>query len=149
MRVGEICSKAVISAAPDVDVVSAAKLMRQHHVGTLVVVEPRGSMPIPTGIVTDRDLVVEVLAKHITPEQVCLGDLVTTPLSTAAVNDDLFETLGRMRSEGVRRLPVVDAHKRLVGLLSVDDISSALARLISELPKLVRRARDVELVRRP
>jgi CBS domain-containing protein len=148
MRVGDVCSKAVISAGPDMDASSAAKLMREHHVGTVVVVEMLGSVPIPTGIVTDRDLVVEVLAKQVEPEKVCLGDLVTSPLSTAEATDDVFETLARMRADGVRRMPVVDARKRLVGLLSTDDVVGALARVIANLPKLVQRSRAAEVAQR-
>lgn len=148
MRVGDICNKAVITAGPEIDVVRAAKLMREHHVGTLVIVEMRGAAPVATGIVTDRDLVVEVLARSIAPEQVSIGDLVTTTLSTAGVHDDLFETLARMRAEGVRRMPVVDPNNRPVGLLSVDDILGALARLIGEVPKLVQRGEAFEVRRR-
>lgn len=149
MRVEEVCSKTVVSASPALDIVRAAQLMREHHVGTLVLVETTDGTTVPTGIVTDRDLVMEVLAKQVPPEQVRLGDLVTGPLRTAGAEDDLFETLERMRAQGLRRMPVVDAGKRLVGLLSVDDILGAVSKLVGDVPRLVKRARTTEVGRRP
>lgn len=62
MSVGEICNREVVVADKEEDAREAARLMRQYHVGDLVVVERRGEESIPLGVVTDRDLVIEVLA---------------------------------------------------------------------------------------
>lgn len=148
MRVDEACSERVITADPDTDIVKAAELMREHHVGTLVVVEMKAGILRPTGIVTDRDLVVEVLAKRVPIESLSLSDLISGPLLTAAPDDDLFDTLDRMRLEGVRRMPVIDATGKLVGILSVDDVLNVISEVVSEVPRLSKHQRAGEAARR-
>ncbi|MBX6419749.1 MAG: CBS domain-containing protein [Nevskia sp.] len=149
MRVGEVCNRAVVVAAPETGVVEAAQLMREYHVGTLVVVERDGAQARPLGIVTDRDLVIEVLAKEAAPEDLAMEDFITGELITATQDDDLLETLGRMRSEGIRRMPVIGDQGELVGILSVDDVLEMLAEAIGQVPQLVRRQQTAEITRRP
>lgn len=149
MRVDEACNEAVVTADPSLGIVRAAEIMRDRHVGTLVVVEMRAGVLTPTGIVTDRDIVVEVLAKNVPLQSVTLGDLVSGQLLTARPDDDLFDTLDRMRLEGVRRMPVVDGTGNLVGILSVDDVLAVISKIVSEVPQLARHQRVGEVVRRP
>ncbi|NIR58588.1 MAG: CBS domain-containing protein, partial [Gammaproteobacteria bacterium] len=122
MSVGEYCNREVIVVASDEPVRVAAELMRRRHVGDVVVIEEQDGLTVPTGIVTDRDLVVEVMAPGLSPDELRVQDIVTEPLLTARESDSLPETLAHMRRRGVRRAPVVGDDGGLVGILTVDDI---------------------------
>ena len=121
MRVGEVCNREVIVANREESVL-AAKLMRDNHVGDLVVVESQAQRRAPVGIITDRDLVVEILAKEVDPNAVIIGEAMSEELVTAAEDEEFMAVVKRMRQHGVRRVPVVDAQGGLVGLLAVDDV---------------------------
>ena len=144
MSVGEHCSRDVIVAYGDEPVRAAAHLMRQHHVGDVIVVEDQGERRFPVGIVTDRDLVVEVLESGIDPDRVVLADLVTGPLLPLREHEGLADSLGRMRARGVRRAPVVDDDGALVGVLSMDDVVELIAEEMTDLSALVARERARE-----
>lgn len=144
MPIGEICNREVVVSFPKESAVEAAKLMRQYHVGDLVIVEEGNGKRVPVGIVTDRDLVVEVMAKEIDPAQFTVGDLMSRELLTAREEDGIFETIQRMRIHGVRRLPVVDKTGALMGIVSIDDLFSLLAEEMTELARLTSREQAVE-----
>ena len=148
MSVGEICNREVVVTGPDTSIAAAARLMREHHVGDLVVVESAAERPGPVGIVTDRDLVVEVLAEEVAPESVTVRDVMSDTLLTARAQDGLWESLGRMRARGVRRMPVLDAQGVLAGIVSVDDLLDLLAGELTDLVKLVGREREREQANR-
>jgi len=149
MLAGEFCNRDVVVIGEDESVGEAARLMRAHHVGDVVVVRDRGGKRVPTGIVTDRDLVVEVLAPELTSAELAVKDLVTAPLVVANDRDGLMEVLGLMRRKGVRRIPVVRADGELAGILSVDDLLELLTEMLSDLSILVRREHDHEMQTRP
>jgi CBS domain-containing protein len=128
MRIKEICSRVVVVAEPHTDLREAARLMRDHHVGALVVVEKREGVARPVGIVTDRDIVVEVVAATgVTPESLTVRDVMSSDLVLARETDGVFEAVERMQDSGTRRLPVVSADGVLVGILSLDDVLRMLA----------------------
>jgi CBS domain-containing protein len=149
MAVGDICNREVVVCERASSVVAAAQLMRQHHVGTLVVVEEQGEQRVPVGIVTDRDVVVEVVAKEIAFDAVSVGDIMSFDLLTAREEDDLWDTLAAMRARGVRRVPVVDDAGGLVGLVTVDDLLDLLAEELGALARVIRREQLREELRRP
>lgn len=149
MSVGEVCNRAVVVADKEEDAQEAARLMRQYHVGDLVVVERRGDENIPLGVVTDRDLVIEVLAKEVEPVRVTVKDLIGEELVTAAENEDLLTCIERMRSKGIRRLPVVSQTGALVGLLTLDDLLDLLSEELEDLAALIARQRNRESKLRP
>lgn len=149
MSVGKICNRTTVIVRKQDSVVETAKLMRQNHVGTVVVVDDAGGDLTPVGIVTDRDLVLEVLAAEINPETVTIGDLVGYELVTAREDDGLWDTMQRMRSHGVRRMPVVDHHGRLVGIISVDDLLELLSVELNELGRVIAREHAREEKTRP
>lgn len=149
MRVGDCCSKAVVVAQRDTAVIEAARLMRNYHVGVLVVVTPGDHGPVPVGMVTDRDLVVEVMADGVPASDVIVGDVMSTDLAVAGRDDDLLSAMSRMRAEGVRRMPVVDEHGTLDGIISIDDAVALLAGAIGKVPEIVRSQRDYEVHRHP
>jgi CBS domain-containing protein len=123
--------------------------MRDHHVGNLVVVEPRGSAYVPVGILTDRDIVVAVVAKGVAPEAVTVGDAMTRNLLTVRDDASLEFALREMRRHGVRRAPVVRANGNLVGIIAIDDIVQHLAVQLSELADLIRVEQHAEQRTRP
>ena len=107
MAVGEICNRDVVITGKSVSVVDAAQLMRTHHVGDLVVVEDKDGCRHPVGIVTDRDIVVEVVAAGVNPDAFTVGDIMRPELATLRESDGLFAALRYMRDKGVRRMPVI------------------------------------------
>jgi len=139
MRVGEYCTREVVVATRDTGIGGAARRMREEHVGDVVLVEEHGDAKRPVGIVTDRDLVLEVLASGIDPGSVTVGDLPCRELAVASENDDLMDTLERMRALGVRRMPVVDGLGHLSGMLAADDLLGVICELTEHLVKLVDR----------
>lgn len=144
MPIGEICNRDVIIAKRDVTVMEAAKLMRQHHIGGLVVVEENNGVRIPVGIVTDRDLVVEIVAPGLDYRVITVGDIMGTELVTVKENIGVFEAIQYMRAKGVRRLPVVDMNDGLVGILALDDLLELLSEELFSLAKLVTREQKKE-----
>ena len=144
MAVGEICNREVVIAERVLSVVDAAQLMRKHHVGDLVVVEEKDGRRHPVGIVTDRDIVVEVVAAEVNPDALKVGDIMGPEVATVRESEGLFEALRYMRDKGVRRMPVVDREGGLVGILTLDDLLSLLAEEMTELAKLVSHERQRE-----
>ena len=147
MKVGELCNREVIVAERGISVREAAELMRQYHVRDLVVVEDRAGLRVPVGILTDRDVTIEVVAMGVDPETVTVGDVMAPELVTAREADMVYDTLGQMRQHGIRRLPVVDARGGLAGIVSLADLLEFLAEELSSLSKVqpreqAREARD-------
>ena len=144
MAIGEMCNREVVIVERETSLGEAARLMRQHHVGDLVVVESREGGRRPVGIVTDRDIVLEVVAMDLSPESLRVGDIMGAKLVSVRDSEGVFETIRYMRSQGVRRVPVVDAAGWLVGIIALDDLLELLAEEIGELAKLVTRERGRE-----
>ena len=143
MSVGEICNRDTIVIGKDESIAAAAKLMRQFHIGCVVVID-RDKGVRPVGILTDRDLVVEILAAELDPNTVSVGDVMSHRLVTARDDEDLWEVLKRMRSTGVRRIPVVDSQGALLGILSSDDLLELLAEELGQLARIVGKERERE-----
>jgi len=148
MPVGEICNREVVVVGRESTVHEAAKLMRQHHVGSVVVVEERKGVRVPVGIVTDRDLVVEIMAPELVEMVITVGDIMAPKLVTVKESMGIYETIQYMRGEGVRRLPVVDSRDGLIGMLALDDLLELLAEELLELSRLVRHEQRKESVNR-
>lgn len=145
MPVSEICTREVIVMQRDETVMEAAKLMRQHHVGDVLVVEDRNGVRVPVGIVTDRDLVVEIMAPELDHMVITVGDIMAQELFTVKDSMDTFEAIQYMRSKTVRRLPIVDERGGLVGILTLDDVLELLAEEMLDLSKLVGYERKKEM----
>lgn len=148
MPVGEICNRDVVILKRDDTILEAAKLMRQHHIGDVLVVEERGDIRIPVGIVTDRDLVVEIMAPDLDQKVITAGDIMVRELVTVKESIGVFEAIQYMRSKAVRRLPVVDENGGLVGILTLDDLLELLSEELLAIAKLVKYQRQKETRRR-
>ncbi len=139
MSVGEYCNRDVIVMGADGSVRDAARLMREHHVGDVLIVEERDGQRLPIGILTDRDLAIEVLAEDGDADQLRAADVMSGDLLTANEEDDTMATLQRMRNGGVRRMPVVNRTGGLIGVITVDDFINVFAEQMEDLVRLVSR----------
>ncbi len=145
MTIGEVCNREVVYATRDTTIQAAAKLMRHYHVGSLVVVDDLGDKRVPVGIVTDRDIVVEVDATELDPKVITLGDIMTPELVTVPESEGILETMEAMRFKGVRRLPVVGGEGQLVGIVTIDDLLEILAEELTDLTRIVSREQAREM----
>ena len=149
MTAGEYCNREVVITEQDTSIVQAAMLMREFHVGSLVVVQKRDEVNIPVGIVTDRDLVIEVIAQQVPIESVTVDDVMSRDLISVDEQETLIDTLQLMLKRGVRRVPVVDGQGSLQGILSADDAIELMAESMGDLAKLINRELMQETIKRP
>ena len=149
MTVGKFCNREVIIAEKNITVTEVAKLMRQHHVGDVVVVDSSGGKTKPIGILTDRDVVIELIACDVAPDSVSAGDVMSYELVTAREGDSIWDTLQKMRAKGIRRIPVVNETGELEGILSVDELLELFAEEINLLAKIPFREQLIESTMRP
>lgn len=144
MPVGEICNREVVIVHREDTVLDAAKLMRQHHVGDVLVIEKHNGVRVPVGIVTDRDLVVEILAPELDGNAITVGDIMVPGLATVKEGTGVFEAIQYMRAKGVRRLPVVSENGGLAGIITLDDLLELLSEELLALAKLVKQEQKKE-----
>lgn len=143
MKIIEVCKRDVAVTKRDVLLPEAASIMRERHVGCLVVVEA-DDVPKPVGIVTDRDIVVEVVAAGLDPRGLRVGDIMSEPAFTVRADNEIPDTLKAMRVRGVRRVPVVDDAGWLVGLASLDDLLESAGETLTDVVGAIRSERFVE-----
>jgi CBS domain-containing protein len=148
MNVGELCTREVTIAQRDCTLLEAAKLMRSQHVGDIIVVDRQDGRNIPVGIVTDRDIVLEVVAMELDASTLTLGDIMEPELMTAREEDSVFAAIEKMRYKGVRRLPVVSETGALLGIVSLSDLVEVLAEEMSHLARIITREQGLERQRR-
>ena len=134
MRIREICTMEVVCCRPQASALDAARLMRHNHVGDVVVVSDPERERVPVGVVTDRDVTIEVLGNGRDPSQTTLADLMRSPVVIATDSEDASVVVERMRFHGVRRVPVVDERGTLVGIVTLDDL---LEMILSEMQSLL------------
>ena len=151
MKVGDICSRNTVTIREFDDLTAAAQLMRQQHIGYLVVIEPKVDerAVMPVGVITDRDIVVGVVARDTDPRSLRVGDVMTRQPILAREDGSVAAALHHMREIGVRRVPVVDRGGALVGVLSLDDVLDSLAEELTEVASSIRRELKVEKALRP
>lgn len=138
MDVGRVCHRSVATVASGTSLEEAARLMRDRNVGDLVIVEQRDGKRMPTGIVTDRDIVVRGVAANLPGlALLTVGSLVTDPLVTIGEAKELSDALDLMHRSGIRRLPVVAPNGELVGIITLDDVLGAMADDLSKVALLV------------
>jgi CBS domain-containing protein len=144
MLLKAICTPDVVCCGPATTIQAAAALMRAKHTGDIVVVDDPDEERIPLGIITDRDIVVDVLAAGLSPGATTVSSILHPPVVVANENEDASEALQRMRVHGVRRLPVVGLEGRLVGILTLDDVLDLVAADLNAIVDLVARQQDRE-----
>ena len=144
MTIREICNRQVVIADRGLSVAETAKLMRRYHVGDVVVVEEIEGRRRPVGIITDRDIAVEVVAAGLSPETLTAGDILGQEVAVVGEHEGVFETIRYMRDKGVRRMPVVDGEGWLLGIVTLDDLIELLAEEMGELTRLISVGRQRE-----
>ena len=152
--VGSISQRQVVTIDCDCSVQEAAQRMREHNVGALVVTTEEQSLlrnaTRVCGVITDRDLAVEALARGLDAQAITVGTLISGKAVAIPAQASVAEAIILMRSEGVRRLLVTGHQRQLSGILSLDDVVGALADELSDLAESMRRGLAREsLMRRP
>lgn len=148
MNAGELCNRDVVTATRDTTISEAARLMRDQHVGSLIVTETTADVVQPVGIITDRDIVVEVIAEGVEVDAVTVGDIMTYALLKVHEQESVFDTAQRMRARGVRRVPVIATNGKLAGILALDDILELLSEELSLLTHVTAREAEQEKKKR-
>jgi CBS domain-containing protein len=140
MSVGKVCIRTVVTARPEESVTAAAKYMQQYNVGTLVVV--KGKQPV--GIITDRDLVVRVLATERAPQSLVVESVMSSNLVCVPEQTPLEDAMNLMRGYQIRRLVVVNEARELVGIFALDDMLELLGEEQAAIAGLLRTISDVQ-----
>ena len=125
----DIMKTNVVTVLPSTPVTEAATIMREENIGSLVVVGVDKKL---LGIITDRDIVVSVVANGKSPVEVVVGDVMTRELITVQEDESIFEVLRVLGKNSIRRVPVL-RRGRLVGIVSVDDL---IVLVVTELSNL-------------
>jgi len=144
MLLKDICTVDVVCCGAQTRVVEAARLMRERHVGDLVVVDDVEAGRSPLGVVTDRDLTVEVLGKGLDPGTTVVSAIMHKPVVVANESEDRTQVLERMRAHGVRRVPIVDKHGAVVGIITLDDLLRLVIADASSLLQVMDRGQSRE-----
>lgn len=148
MKLKDACVIEAVCCLPDITIDAAARAMRQNHVGDLIVVDDADEEREPIGILTDRDIIVEVIALGRDPATVKVNEVMTKNPVIASAAEDTSTALERMRSQGVRRLPVVDDGGFVLGIITLDDLlrvhaeeGAAIAQVVSNAQRRESRTR--------
>jgi CBS domain-containing protein len=146
MDIAKLCRRNVVTVLEGEELVAAARIMRERHIGYLIVVRPEvgGRSARPVGVLTDRDIVIKVVAMQIDPQTLTVSDVMTQDPLAAAETDSVAKALGHMRRIGVRRLPIVGAQGQLVGVLSLDDVLENMADELNAVAGSIRNEQRIE-----
>jgi CBS domain-containing protein len=143
MSLADLCTRSPVTIAADASLVEAAQLMRTRHVGFLVVT-PDGEAGAPIGVLTDRDIVIEVVSEGVDPTTVTAADAMTREPLVIALEASPEQVLAQLRAFGVRRAPVVDRQGQLAGVVALDDLLDWLAGAIGNAAAVVHHEQRVE-----
>lgn len=149
LSAGDLCARTVVVADRNLALNDAARLMREHHVGCLVVVEEKPIGRVPVGMLTDRDIVTAVVAPDVDVHTLRVEDVMSSGPVVACESDSLLDVLSAMRRAGVRRVPVIDSRGVLQGVLALDDVFELISEEINLLVKVLASASQREWQRRP
>jgi CBS domain-containing protein len=127
LNMGEICNRIVVYTYQNMSISDAARIMREQHVGSLVVVEETDQGRAVVGMLTDRDIAVAVVARDLDAKTLRVADYMSGNVVTARPEDSVYEVLGQMRRNGIRRIPVTDAENLLIGIVTLDDLLGIVA----------------------
>lgn len=149
MNLSAICRHSPISIDLQASPREAALAMRTHHIGTVLVVTTQAGVRHAVGVVTDRDLAVEVLARDADASRLTVGEVASTQLVAVRGGADVGEAIAAMRKHGVRRLLVTGSQGDVVGILSADDLLEIMATQLSGLSAALREGIFRESAERP
>ncbi|HEY9066104.1 MAG TPA: CBS domain-containing protein [Burkholderiaceae bacterium] len=136
MHIGNICTRSLATCRREASAQEIGSLMRDLHVSDVVVIDERGGRMVPLGFVTEHDLVVRVIAPGARPDQVRAADLMASQFETVRDSEFVYDAIALMRRKRLLRLPVIDGHGALVGVLTADDVTDFLASELTELARI-------------
>lgn len=148
MSLKKIATKVVVTLYPKASIYEAAKLMREQHVGDVVVVSEENHKKVPIGILTDRDIVMSIVAFGVDPKLVSVGDVMAPSLILAKTTDSFFYVLNLMKQHGIKRLPLIGENGTLEGIITFEDLVSILATELSDVAKITEHQKEYEIERR-
>ena len=149
LTAGDLCTREIVVAPRTSSLTEAARLMRERHVGSLVVVDEQPAGRVPAGVITDRDLVTAVLAPDVDVHALRVEDVMSTEPVVAQERASLFDALAVMRSKGVRRLVVTDTQGLLQGVLALDDVIEVVSEQLQAVARALASGRGREQRSRP
>lgn len=149
LRIRDVAVHTPVTALPTESVGACARRMHDEHVGCLVVVEENDGSQFPVGMITDRDIAIEVVAFGLDPMAITAGDVMSEKPVVVEEDDDLLDALAHMRERGVRRLPVVRPDGALSGMLAFDNVLEAIGEELDGVLGVMRAQRTKELRTRP
>jgi CBS domain-containing protein len=120
MKAAEVMTPCVATCRVDQTAEDAARLMWDHDCGVVPVIDQDGSLK---GVVTDRDLLMASQMQGKRPSELRLSALVPGPVETCREDDDVQSVLAKMADRQIRRVPIVDKGRRLVGIVSINDLA--------------------------
>lgn len=138
----EAAQKELICLPPDASLAEAARLMRQNHIGDVIVVDRRDGKSVPVGIITDRDIALEAESRNL--EESRISGLMRASLATAKTGDDVLGMIRIMKEAGVTRLPVVAEDGSLAGIVTAKRLLRILVRGLSDLTEISGRQQENE-----
>ena len=148
MNIAEICTRELVMADKEASLQQAATLMRQHHVGTLVIVASTAEGTQAMDIVTDRDIAIEAVARGLDVTQTPIGRLAEGKLAVVPGTASVEDAIAAMKKRGVRRLLVANESGQLAGIVSLDDLLDAVAHDVAELAHIGRAGIEREAAER-
>jgi signal-transduction protein with cAMP-binding, CBS, and nucleotidyltransferase domain len=149
MTAAELCTRTVVVTEPGASLAQAARLMRDQHVGCVVVVRETADGRQVLGLLTDRDVVTTVLARDMNPSTLRVEDVMTGDVVCVDEADSLRDVLATMQRRRVRRVPVVGPQQRLVGMIAADDVLRTLVDELQALSEVLGEQIKVERLLRP
>jgi|MudIll2142460700_1097286.scaffolds.fasta_scaffold06076_4 CBS domain-containing protein len=149
LLVRDVAVHNAVTVLPEESINECAKRMHAEHVGCLIVVEQTDGIQFPIGMLTDRDIAIEVVAFGLDPTAMTAGDVMSERPAVIEEDDDLLDVLALMRERGVRRLPVARADGALVGVIAFDNLLQALGELVDGMIGVLRAQQTRELRTRP
>jgi len=135
--VASYCIREVVTVTRETPVLRCAQLMHDEHVGAVVIIDDIDGKLVPVGLLTDRDIAIEVVAFDVAARTITAGDLMSGDLAVVRPTDDVLTVLATMREHGVRRLPVIGEDGSLEGIVTADNLWEVLAEAIDGLARLV------------
>ena len=124
----ELCTRKIVMVATEASALEAAKLMLEHKVGCVVVVEKKRRENVPVGIVTEQDMVLKIVAGDARAGAIGVTAVMSEKLLTAREDKSVLDVLQQMHTKRIRHMPIVNAQGELIGILAAEDVLALLAR---------------------
>jgi CBS domain-containing protein len=148
MDLRKIGKRKVATVYRHMNVGEAARIMRDSHLGDVIVIERRGGKIMPVGILTDRDIVMSTTALGISPFDFRVDDVMTRTLVTAPSDSTLNHIIALMKDHGIKRIPLLNEAGELDAVVAIEDVIRFLSTELYELSQVYERQQNLERERR-